>query len=81
MSKGDPEMDADSILVFGIIIGALAIPSVIGAFSHGRPPTMAGILLFFGAVLVVIAFNRTPGGYSFEEIPLLFVSVLRELLS
>lgn len=74
-------MDADAILVIGIMIGALAIPSVISAFSSGRPPTMAGILLLCGAVLVVVAFNRTPGGYSFDEIPLLFVSVFRDLIS
>ncbi|MEL7343814.1 MAG: hypothetical protein AAFN59_03020 [Pseudomonadota bacterium] len=73
-------MSADFILVIGIIIGALSIPSVISAFSGGRPPTMAGILLFLGSILVVVAFNQVPGGYSFGEIPGIFVTVFRDAI-
>lgn len=74
-------MNADAIFVIGIIIGALSVPSVITAFSGGNPPTLAGVFLFLGAILVVVAFNMTPGGYSFGEIPGLFVTVFRDVVS
>ena len=74
-------LDTDAILVIGIVIGALAIPSVTSAFSSGNPPTLAGVFLFLGSILVVVAFNMTPGGYSFGEIPGLFVSVIRGVAS
>ena len=74
-------LDADTILVIGLIIGSLSVPSVINAFSAGRPPTMAGVFLFLGSILVVVAFNQTPGGYTFGEIPGLFVTVFRDVIS
>jgi hypothetical protein len=62
-------VDPDQALVIGIIIGALSIPAVIGAFSEGRPPRSAAILFMIAAGLIVTATFIKPGGYTFNEIP------------
>ncbi len=73
-------MDNDLILVIGIVIGALAIPSLIGAFSENRPPRAAAILFLIGGTLIVVALTRHVGGYAISEIPDVFVRVIGRYL-
>jgi hypothetical protein len=74
-------MDNDLILVIGIIVGVLAIPSVISAFSESRPPRAAAILFMIGGTLIVVALSRSPQNYSFGDIPNLFVRVIGRYLN
>jgi hypothetical protein len=74
-------MDNDLILVIGIVIGALAIPSLIGAFSENRPPRAASILFMIGGTLIVVALTRNPVGYAVSDIPDLFVRVIGRYLN
>jgi hypothetical protein len=74
-------MDNDLILVIGIIVGALAIPSLIGAFSESRPPRAAAILFLIGGTLIVVALTRNTAGYAFGDIPDLFVRVIGRYLN
>ncbi len=68
-------MTNDLFLVLGLVIGTLAIPSLIGAFSESRPPRAAAILGMVGCGLIAIAVTQQPGGYSFAEIPQVFARV------
>ena len=73
-------MEADYFLVFGLIIAALSIPSIIGAFSADRSFRGAIILLSIGSAMIAWAALQTPGGYSGADIPNVFVRVFNDLL-
>lgn len=74
-------MSNDQILVIGLIIFALAIPSLIGAYSEGRAPRAGAIMVLIGGVLLSIALTQKPNGYTFSEIPHVFVSVIAGILN
>lgn len=74
-------MDTDLILVIGIVICVLTIPALLAAFSESRPPRAASIMMLIGGVLIVVALTQKPTGYSFGEIPDVFMRVLRRVLS
>ena len=69
-------MDTDLILVIGIIVAALSIPSLLAAYSEARAPRAGAILLLIGGVLIVVALTQHGPGYTFAELPDLFVKVI-----
>ena len=69
-------MDADLFLVIGIVICALAIPSLFAAWVDGRVPRAGSVMVLIGGVLVVTALSQHARGYSFSEIPDVFFSVI-----
>jgi hypothetical protein len=69
-------MDTDLILVIGIVLCALSIPSLLSAYVEGRAPRAGAIMVFIGGVMVVVALTQHSRGYSFEEIPDLFFRVI-----
>jgi hypothetical protein len=74
-------MDTDLILVIGLIICALAIPSLLAALADSRPPRAGSIMVLIGGVLVVVALTQRVGGYTFGEIPHVFVRVIGGFLN
>lgn len=73
-------MEADYFLVFGLVIAALSIPSIIGAFSADRSLRAAVVLITIGTAMVAWAASQKPGGYSGPEIPQAFERVVRDIL-
>jgi len=73
-------MNTDLYLVIGLVIGALSIPSLLGAFAESRWPRAGAILLLISGVLVVVAVTQKPSGYTFAEIPHVFVRVIGSFL-
>jgi len=73
-------MDTDLILVIGILCCALSIPSLLAAYSESRPPRAGAIMVLIGGVLLVVALTQKPSGYSFGEIPDVFVRVIARLI-
>ena len=69
-------MTNDLFFVLGLIISALAIPSVISAFSESRTPRAAAIMFMIGGGLIAIAVTQQPGGYAFKDIPDVFTRVI-----
>ena len=69
-------MDTDLFMVVGIVIFALAIPSLLSAWVEGRVPRAGSIMVFIGGVLVVTALTQHSGGYRFSEMPNLFLRVI-----
>jgi len=74
-------VDTDLILVIGILLAALAIPSLLAAFSESRPPRAGAIMLLIGGVMIVVALSQKTGGYTFGEIPDLFITVIGRYLN
>ncbi|MEM9971919.1 MAG: hypothetical protein AAF762_12580 [Pseudomonadota bacterium] len=66
----------DLIAVVGVSVIFLAFPAAVGAFSRGDPPRTAMLALFIGGGLFVYANSQRPGGYSFAEMPQLFLKVI-----
>jgi hypothetical protein len=62
-------MDTDLILVIGLLICVLAIPTLLSAFSESRPPRAGAIMVLIGGVLVATALTQKPSGYTFAEVP------------
>ncbi len=73
-------MNNDLILVMGVVIAVLAVPSVIGAFSAGRPPRTATILFMIGGSMIAWAVYKQPNSYTAGTFPDVFVSVVRSFL-
>jgi hypothetical protein len=69
-------MDADLLLVIGLVLGVLAVPSMISAFSDGRAPRAASVAVLLAGVLVVLALNNKTGGYTISEIVQAFYNVI-----
>jgi len=60
-------------------MGGFSIPSILGAFSEGRPPRVAAIMLMIASGLIVLAVLNQPGGYTVAELPDVFVRVFARL--
>lgn len=74
-------MDTDLILVIGIVLCALSIPTLLSAYTEGRAPRSGSVLLFIGGVLVVVALTQNPRGYAFADVPGVFYSVIGRYLN
>ena len=73
-------MNYDLVLVVGIVVAALAFPSLLNAFSSGRQPRTAVILIAIGGGLIVLATTQSPSGYSIDSIPQVFVRVVAGII-
>jgi formate-dependent nitrite reductase membrane component NrfD len=74
-------MDTDLILVIGIVVVGLSIPSLLAAFSTSHPPRFGAVMLLIGGALVAVALTRHSPAYRFEEMPALFTRVLGRYLN
>lgn len=69
------------MMVIGLVIGGLSIPSLLGAFADGRVPRAAAITVMVSGGLIALAIKETPGGYSLNELPDVFVSVVARYIN
>ncbi|WP_252947418.1 hypothetical protein [Oceanicola sp. 502str15] len=74
-------IDPDVIFVIGMVVGLLAIPALIGAFSESRPPRAAAIMVLISAGLVSVAVLQKPGGYSVSGAPEVFMKVVGDIVN
>ena len=72
-------MDTDLYLTVGIILGLLTLPSLLNAWTEGRPPRVGAILLIVSVILISVALTQRPSGYSFGEIPKAMLKVFGRL--
>ncbi len=73
-------MDADTMLVVGLLAICFSIPAALSALSDRRRPTFAGVLVLLGAGLVVVAMNVKPGGYTLRDVPDAVYTVIAKVL-
>jgi hypothetical protein len=69
-------MDPDLILVVGIVLTILCLPSLLSAFAESRPPRTAAILGLAGAIMIVVAVQNYAPGYRISDIPDVFMRVI-----
>lgn len=73
-------MGPDYFLVAGVILGALAIPSILNAYSEGRSPRTAALMILVAGCCVVFAVSASPVGYTLQDVPEAFVRVFGRLI-
>ena len=71
-------MDSDLLLVVGVILSAVSIPSIVGALADGRAPRMALVTVLVGGTCIVVAIRGN--SYTISEIPDAFVRVIGRYL-
>ena len=64
------------MFVVGVLTLLFSIPSILGAFTDGRPPRAAAIMIMIGGGLVGLAIYQQPNSYTFETVPDVFYSVI-----
>ncbi|THD83587.1 hypothetical protein E7811_09915 [Aliigemmobacter aestuarii] len=74
-------MNTDVYLVVGIVLGVLALPSMMSAFSEGRAPRIAAIMVMIAGTLIVLALSQKPGGYALGDIPRAFYRVIGQIMN
>ena len=74
-------MDSDLLLVIGLVLAALAIPSIVSAFADGRRPRVAAVTVVAGAIMVLAAIATYPGGYRLQDIPLAITRVVARVVN
>tara|TARA_R110000787_G_scaffold88799_8_gene188265 strand:- start:82 stop:306 length:225 start_codon:yes stop_codon:yes gene_type:complete len=62
-------VDNDLVLVVGIILAVLSIPSILSAISDRRAPRASAITVLIAGGLILFAVQGKPGGYSLEQMP------------
>ena len=74
-------LDADLVFVIGLVVGVLAFPALLSAFSEGRSPRVAAIMIMICAGLIAAAVLKKPeGSYSIGKIPEVFTKVVGDIL-
>ena len=66
----------DVVLVVGLVLAALSIPSIMSAWIDKRSPQIAVVLLCLAAVMVVAAVILSPNSYRIDRIPHVFIDVI-----
>lgn len=69
-------MNTDLMLVIGIVLAVLSIPSMLSALNDGRAPRLAAITVLIAGGLVIVALSQKPGGYQVRDIPNAFYRVI-----
>lgn len=72
-------MNTDLMLVIGIVLAVLAVPSVLSALNDGRAPRLAAVVVLIAGGLLVVALSQKPGGYELRDIPNAFYRVIAQL--
>lgn len=73
--------DTDTAFVIGLILAVLSFPPMVGAFVEGRAPRVASVAVLASGALIVSALLLKPGGYTIDETPDVFVTVIARLLN
>ena len=73
-------MSPDLLLVIGIVLAVLAVPSMLSAIADRRTPRGAAVVAIIAGCMIVWAFREQPGGYTIQEIPEVFVRVVAEFI-
>jgi hypothetical protein len=73
-------LDPDLLMVVGVTVGVLTVPSLFSAFMDGRAPRAGAVMALIAGVLIAVAVSERPGGYAIAEIPDAFFRVFGRYL-
>ncbi len=74
-------MDADLFFVIGVLVVGFSVPAIISAFSEGRAPRAAAIMIMIGGGMLGIAVLNKPSGYSIGDTPEVFSRVVGKYIN
>jgi hypothetical protein len=74
-------MDTDLLLIIGLVVTILAVPSVISAFSESRPPRAAAVMFLIGGTLVAVALTQGATRYTMGDMPEVLSRVIARYLN
>jgi hypothetical protein len=72
--------DADGILVVGLVLLVLSIPSIVAAYADRYIPRLSVLLCLLGVLAVGWAYCASPTGYGLADIPTVLVHVIARFL-
>lgn len=72
-------VDTDFVFILGLLMGALAFPTLLSAFSEGRAPRLAALLIVMSISMISFAALQRPTGYTLAEVPQVFERVVRSV--
>ena len=73
-------MDSDLIMVAGILILMLSIPSAISAYADGRGPWVALVVVILGAAALGWGWQNHPTEMTLTEVPHVIIRVLARVI-
>jgi hypothetical protein len=74
-------MDTDLLLMIGVVLLVLAVPSLISAWAESRAPRMGAIMVIVALGLILTAVQVKPGGYAFRDVPSVMLEVMGRLIN
>lgn len=74
-------MDPDTSLIAGLVLAVFSLPAVVSAFSDGRTPRVAAIVMIMAGGLMAYALTTKQGGYRMQDIPQVFFHVVGKFTS
>ncbi|MGP6088102.1 hypothetical protein [Antarctobacter jejuensis] len=74
-------MEPDMMLVVGMGLIVLSLPSILSAWTDSRAPRLGALLLLGGGGLAIWALSDKDGGYTWAEIPDVFYGVIGQILN
>jgi hypothetical protein len=73
-------LDADSVLVIGLVLLVLSIPSIVAAYADRYIPRLSVLLCLSGLLAVGWAYWASPTAYGLADIPTVLVQVIARFL-
>lgn len=73
-------MEPDLALVLGLVIAAFSVPSILSALADSRAPRASALTVLIGGGLILYALQQSPGAYSLQNVPDVFVKVFAQIL-
>jgi len=74
------DMDTDLILVSGIAVLMLSIPSAVAAFAERRVPWTAMVVVIIGAAIVGYGWQNHPVEMTLAEVPNVIFRVIARVI-
>ena len=65
-------MDADTVLILGLLTVGFSIPTMVSAISDSRAPRAAIVTTLVGGSLIFYAFKTHPDGDALEDLSNVF---------
>lgn len=73
-------MHSDFLLVIGLMVVCLSVPAFMSAWADRRTPRAGVAMGGAGALMVVVAIQLAPFGYTIEAVPSAFARVAMAIL-
>ena len=74
------QVDPDILIVLGVFLLVLSVPSLISAAIDRRPPRVAALTAILAGGILVYTIQSNPGAYSGKDVPDVFIRVAAKII-